>query len=88
MALAHFRMLIHELLNKDTHIVSEEYFLIILDRKSTVCMSSNGNDTKHTRHISKRVHFVRNGEKCTRLTSVKEVCNCHKLQLGMLGRMI
>ena len=26
-------------------------------------MSKNGKDTKHTRQISKRVHFVRNGEK-------------------------
>ena len=63
MALAHFRMLIHELLNKDTYIVAEEYFLIILDRKSTVCMASNGNDTKHTKHIARKIHLVRNGEK-------------------------
>ena len=27
-------------------------------------MAKNGKDTKHTRHISRRVHFVRNGEKC------------------------
>ena len=27
-------------------------------------MDKNGNDTKHTRHISSRIHFVRNGEKC------------------------
>ena len=25
-------------------------------------MSNNDNDTKHTRHIARRVHFVRNGE--------------------------
>ena len=31
MALAHFRMLIHEFLNKDPDIVTEEAFLIILD---------------------------------------------------------
>ena len=38
-------------------------------------MANNGKDIKHTRHISRRVHFVRNGEnaKCTRLTGVKEV---------------
>ena len=27
-------------------------------------MAKNGRDTKHTRHISRRMHFVRNGEKC------------------------
>ena len=34
MALAHFRMLIHELLNKDPYIVPEEDPLIVLDSKS------------------------------------------------------
>ena len=63
MALAHFRMLIHELLSKDTDIVPEEASIIILDSKSAVCMSNNGKDTKHTRHIARRVHFVRNGDK-------------------------
>ena len=27
-------------------------------------MANNGKDTKHTRHISRRMHLVRNGEKC------------------------
>ena len=61
MALANFRVLIHELLNKDSDIVPEEAPLIILDIKSDVCMDKNGNYTKHTRHIARRVHFVRNG---------------------------
>ena len=26
-------------------------------------MDNNGKDTKHTRHVSRRVHFKRNGEK-------------------------
>ena len=64
MALAHFRMLTHELLNKDTYIVPEKYPLIILDIKSAVCMTNNGKNTKHTRHITRRMNFVRNGEKC------------------------
>ena len=51
MALAHFRMLVHELLNKDTDIFPEEDPIIILDSKPAVCMAKNGNDTKHTRHI-------------------------------------
>ena len=63
MALAHFRMLINELLNKDPDIVPEEYTLIVLDGKSAMCMAKNGKDTKHTRHIARRMHFVRNGEK-------------------------
>ena len=36
MALAHFRMLIHELLNKDLEIVPEEDPLIVLDSKYTM----------------------------------------------------
>ena len=27
-------------------------------------MANNYKDTKHTRHISRRMHFVRNGEEC------------------------
>ena len=64
MALAHFRMLIHELLNEDPDMVPKEVTLIVLDNKYAICMAKNGTGTKHTRHISKRMHFVRNGEKC------------------------
>ena len=64
MDLAYFRMLIHELLNKDTDIVPYETPLIILDSKSAMCMDKNGKDTKHTRHIARRMNLVRNGEKC------------------------
>ena len=60
MALAHFRLLIHNFLNKDPDIVTEEAPLIILDSKSDVCMAKNGKDNKQTRHISRRMNFVRN----------------------------
>ena len=36
MALAHFSMLVHELLNEDPDIVSKEYSLIVLDSKSAM----------------------------------------------------
>ena len=29
-----------------------------------MCLAKNGKDTKHTRHIARRIRFVRNGEKC------------------------
>ena len=29
-----------------------------------MCMANNGKDTKHTRHITRIMHLVRNGEKC------------------------
>ena len=32
--------------------------------KSAMCLAKNGKDTKHTRHIARRMHFVRNGENC------------------------
>ena len=82
MALAHFRMLIHELLNKYPDIVPEEAFLIVLDSKSAICMSNNGKDTKHTRHIARRMHFVRNGENC----KMHKIDRCEGgLQLADIG---
>ena len=64
MALAHFRMLVHESLNEDPDMVPKEAPLIVLDSKSAMCMAKNGKDTKHTRHIAIRMHFLSNGEKC------------------------
>ena len=63
MALAHFRMLIHELLNEYPDMVPKEAPLIVLDSKSAMYMAKNDKDTKHTRHIARIIHFVRNGEK-------------------------
>ena len=51
-------------LNKDPDIVPEEAPLNVLDSKSAMCMANNGKDNKHTRHIARRMHFVRDGEKC------------------------
>ena len=51
-------------MSKDTDIVPEEAPLILLDIKSAMFVSKNGNDTKHTMHIARKIHFVRNGEKC------------------------
>ena len=59
MDLAHFRILVHEFLNEDPDMVPKEALLIVLDRKSEMCMAKNGKDTKHTRHIARRMHFVR-----------------------------
>ena len=64
MALAYFIMLNHELLNKDPYIVTEETPLIVFNSKSVMCMTNNGKDTKQTRYIARRMHLVRNGEKC------------------------
>ena len=61
---SNFRMLTHELLNRDPDIVPEKAPLIILDKNSAVCIDNDGKYTRHTRHIYRRVHFVRNGEKC------------------------
>ena len=49
-------------MNKDPYVVPEQAPLIILDRKSVICMDNNGKDTKHTRHISRKMYFVINGE--------------------------
>ena len=49
------------LLNKDPDIVPREAPLIVLDSKSAMCMAKNVKDTKHTRHIARRMNFVSNG---------------------------
>ena len=38
--------------------------MIVLDSKSAMCMAKNGKDIKYTRKIARRMHFVRNEEKC------------------------
>ena len=38
--------------------------MIILDSKSSMYMDNNYKDTKHTRHISKILHLLNNGENC------------------------
>ena len=63
MSLAHLRILINELFNKDPDIFPEEAPLIFLYSKSSMCMANNGKDNKHTRHNTRRINFVRNGEK-------------------------
>ena len=60
--LTHFRILIHELVKKYPDIVPEEAALIVLDIKYYMCMANNVKDTKHTRKISRRMHFLRNQE--------------------------
>ena len=45
-------------------MVPKEAPLIVLDSKYVMCMAKNGKDTKNTRHIARRMNFVRNGEKC------------------------
>ena len=57
-------MLIHELLNKDPDIAPYKASLIVLDSKFAICMAKNREDIKHTRHITTRMHFIRNGENC------------------------
>ena len=51
-------------MNEDPDMVPKEAPLIVLDIKSAMCMAKNGRDDKHTRQIARRMHFLRNGEKC------------------------
>ena len=68
-------MLIGELLNKDPDIVPEEDPLIVFYNKSAMCMDKDVKDTKHTRQIARRMHFVKNREKC----------NMHKIDWCEVG---
>ena len=64
MSLAYSRVLNIELLNKYPDMVPEQSHLIILDTKSSICMANNFKETKHTRQISRRMHFLINGKEC------------------------
>ena len=45
-------------------------------------MANNGKDTKHIRHIARRIHFVSNGEKC----KMQKIDWCEGgLQLAYIG---
>ena len=43
-------------------MVPEKAPLIIMDIKLAICMSNNVKDAKHTIHISRRTHFLTNGD--------------------------
>ena len=60
MALSSFIILNNELMNKYQYMVPEHAPIIIFDKKSSVCMANNSKDTKHTRHIPRSMHLVRN----------------------------
>ena len=63
-------------------MVSKEAPLIVLDSKYSMCMAKNGRDTKHTRHIARRMNFVKNGEKC----KIQKIDWCEgSLQLADIG---
>ena len=62
MALAHFRMLNTELEGEDPDQKPSDPPPLVLDSRAGVDMSKNGKDSKQTRHIARRMHFVRNGE--------------------------
>ena len=64
MSVSYFRVLIHKLLKKDSDIVPKEALPTIFDSKSSLCMTNQGSDTKHTSHIARRVYFVKNCENC------------------------
>ena len=68
--IAHFRIIISKLFNNDQDVVPEQEYIIILDIKSAICMANNNKESKHTRHISRRINFIRNGEEFNFLKTV------------------
>jgi len=61
MSTDHHRMLLNELdrVNPDDN---PSPIAILLDSKSAIAMGKSFKDTKHTRHIARRFHYVREGE--------------------------
>ena len=64
--------------------------MILLDSKSDVCISKNGKDNNHTRHILRRVYFkvMVKTEKFRRFAFVRELCSWQTLPLRILVIMI
>ena len=69
MAMAHLKMLIQDLKylgsqDYDTKITEKSHMNILLvDNEATVAMSKNYKPTKKNRHIARRYHYVREGER-------------------------
>jgi len=59
MAGSHLRMLIAELEGVNESNMDPTY--VYFDSKSAVAMGTSYKDTKHTRHILRRYHYVREG---------------------------
>ena len=64
MGLVHFIILINDTINNNPDVVPEHSPFIILYITSYVCMTNDDKDTKHTRDISRGMHFVINVEEC------------------------
>ncbi|MGH7954596.1 MAG: reverse transcriptase domain-containing protein, partial [Gloeomargaritales cyanobacterium] len=62
MATAHLRMLTNEMTTlENSDPADQEPVTIILDNQAAISMSKTLKDTKRTRHIDRRVHYVRRG---------------------------
>ena len=68
MALSHIQMFENELENQQVDAVSNTN--LYLDNISAIAMGRSFRDTKHTRHILRRYHFVRTAVEKKRLTLV------------------
>ncbi|MGH7954439.1 MAG: reverse transcriptase domain-containing protein [Gloeomargaritales cyanobacterium] len=64
MATSHIRMIVNEMSSLNcADPQKQEPVLIILDNEAAICMSKSLKDTKRTRHIDRRIHYVRHGIK-------------------------
>ena len=62
MGLAKLRIIKNEHTKNDPDEVPKQAPIIILYGKSSVCMSRNDKDTKHTKPIDRIMQLLRNGE--------------------------
>jgi len=63
MATAHLHMMLDELeMKSHEDLEKPDPVKILLDNSSAVAMGHSFKDTKHTRHIWRRYHYVRQGE--------------------------
>ena len=62
MATSHVRMVTNEFMRIPVDTYGEPPTKILLDSESAIAMSKNSRDSKRTRHIERRVHYVRQGQ--------------------------
>jgi hypothetical protein len=100
MATSHLRMLLAEF--EVTTDESMEPTNIYFDSKSAIVMGSNFHDTKHTRHILRRYHYIREGIRSKRfnmqwlqtlvqLADIRTKTNpgpCHKFRVDLIHIMV
>ena len=62
MATSHVRMVSNDFEGIQVDAYGETPLKILLDSESAIAMSKNSRDSKRTRHINRRIHYIQQGQ--------------------------